>query len=223
MSIARLKPGVSVADARSEMDLIGRSLATAHQNDNAGQTVRVVPMNEYGSRGLRAPLYTMLGVVGFVLLIACVNVANLMLARAATARPRARDSTRARRGTRPARPATADRELLAGLRRRYVRTVARVVGTRASVAILPNYLKLVPLHRGNELGVDAAVLVFTSIVSIASGLLFGLAPALASFRRDERHPLTENARGSTGGKSRLRYGLVASEVALTLVVPPARA
>jgi putative ABC transport system permease protein len=108
VSIARLKPGVSVADARSEMDLIGRSLATAYQNDNAGQTVRVVPMNEYGSRGLRAPLYTMLGVVGFVLLIACVNVANLMLARAAT-RGRELAIRRALGADAAGCPATADR------------------------------------------------------------------------------------------------------------------
>jgi putative ABC transport system permease protein len=91
-------------------------------------------------------------------------------------------------------------------------------GTRLATAILPNYMRIVPLHRPDEIGVDATVLLFTSSASIFSGLVFGLAPAFASFRREGDHPLTESARGSTGGKSRLRYGLVASEMALTLVV-----
>jgi putative ABC transport system permease protein len=217
VSIARLKPGVSLADARGEMDVIGRALAASYPDANAGQTVRVVPMSEYGNQPLRAPLYTMLGVVGFVLLIACVNVANLMLARAAS------------RG----RELSIRRALGAGRRRLVQQLLTESVllactggvcglflavwGTRAAVAILPSYLQNVPLHRPGEIRVDTTVLLFTSMVSILSGLVFGLAPALAWFRRDG-DPLTESARGSTSGKSRLRYGLVASEVALTLVV-----
>jgi putative ABC transport system permease protein len=216
--IARLKPGVTMADARNEMDVIGRALATAYPNDNAGETVRVVPMSEYGMEGLRAPLYAMLGVVAFVLLIACVNVANLMLARTATrSRELAiRRALGAGRG-RLVRQLLTESVLLAaaggvcGL-------MLAIWGTRLFLAILPTYLKRVPLHPVDEIGIDALVLAFTSGVSIVSGMLFGLAPALVSFRSDVNHPLKESARGSTGGKSRLRFGLVASEVALTLVV-----
>jgi predicted permease len=79
-------------------------------------------------------------------------------------------------------------------------------------------LTRVPLHPVDGIGIDASVLAFTAGISMASGMLFGLAPALASFRSDLNHPLKESGRGSTSGKSRLRFGLVASEVALTLVV-----
>ena len=83
ISIGRLRPGVSFDEAGSEMDTIGRALAVAYPDENTGWTVRVIPMTEYGIQQLRPAMLTMLGVVGFVLLIACVNVANLMLARAA--------------------------------------------------------------------------------------------------------------------------------------------
>jgi putative ABC transport system permease protein len=216
--IARLKPGVTMTEARSEMDLIGQALEKAYPNDNVGQTVRVVPMSEYGMEGLRAPLYAMLGVVAFVLLIACVNVANLMLARAAT-----RSRELAIRGALGAGRLRLVRQLLTesvllasvgGL----CGLILAIWGTRLFVAILPNYLRVVPLHPVDDIHVDASVLMFTSVVSIVSGILFGLAPALTAFRSDLYEPLKESARGSTGGKSRLRYGLVASEVALTLVV-----
>jgi len=217
--LARLKPGVTMADARGEMDVIGRALEKAYPNDNVGQTVRVVPMSEYGMESLRTPLYAMLGVVAFVLLIACVNVANLMLARAAT-----RSRELAIRGALGAGRLRLVRQLLTesvllacaggacGL-------ILAIWGTRLFVAILPNYLRVVPLHPVDDIRVDTSVLMFTSVVSILSGILFGLAPALTAFRSDLNEPLKESSRGtSSGGRSRLRYGLVAAEVALTLVV-----
>src|SRR6476661_58935 len=83
IAIARLKPGVTFQRASSEMDVIGRALAAENPQNNAGQTVRLEPLSESGLEDLRPALRAMLAVVGFVLLIACVNVANLMLARAA--------------------------------------------------------------------------------------------------------------------------------------------
>jgi putative ABC transport system permease protein len=220
ISIARLKPGVTMEGAKSEMDVIGRALATAYPSDNAGQTVRIVPMSEIGMQGLRTPLYAMLGVVGFVLLIACVNVANLMLARAASrSRELAiRRALGAGRG-RLVRQLLTESVLLACVGGACGLIVA-IAGTKGLLAILPNYLRRVPLRPVDDIGISAAVLAFTSGVSILSGMLFGLAPAFASFRTDHdlNNPLKEQARGSTSGKSRLRYGLVASEVALTLVV-----
>jgi predicted permease len=92
-------------------------------------------------------------------------------------------------------------------------------GTSALGAILPNNLRTLPFRASDTIHIDATVLAFTAALAVLTGIVFGLAPALAAFRSDLAHPLKENARGSTGGgKSRLRYGLVAAEVALTLVV-----
>ena len=100
IAIGRLKADRSFEEARAEMETIGSALAAAHPNFSSGQTVRIVPMAEYGVARLRPTLVAMLGVVGFVLLIACVNVANLMLARALARTARARHPLRARRRTR---------------------------------------------------------------------------------------------------------------------------
>src|SRR5262249_28307544 len=84
VSIGRLKRDVTLAQARTEMDGIGRALAKTYPDANSGNPVRIIPLSEYGVEGAKRTLYALLGVVGFVLLIACVNVANLLLARAAT-------------------------------------------------------------------------------------------------------------------------------------------
>jgi putative ABC transport system permease protein len=217
VSIARLKAGVTMADASAEMDVIGRALAAAHP-ESAGQTVRVVPMSEYGIEDMRAPLYGMMGLVGFVLLIACVNIANLMLARAATrTREMAiRRALGAGRG-RLVRQLLTESLVLAAVGG-FCGLVLAWWGTKLSFAALPNAFKSVALRPIDDFGIDASVLVFTCGVSIISGVLFGLAPAVVALRSDVNQPLKEDTRGSTGGKSRLRYGLVASEVALTLVV-----
>jgi putative ABC transport system permease protein len=219
IAIGRLRDAVTFEEARSEMDAIGRALAEAYPEANAGQTVRIVPMSEFGVSRLRPTLVALLGVVGFVLLIACVNVANLMLARAA-ARSRElaiRSALGAGRG-RIVRQMLTESVLLAcagaagGLLLAYW-------GTRLLVPVLPLNLRTVPLRPPDHIGLDATVLAFTSLVAITSGILFGVAPALASVRRDVAAALQAGGRTETGGgRSRLRYALVASEVALTLVV-----
>jgi putative ABC transport system permease protein len=219
IAIARLKPTVTLQQSRSEMDTLGRALAAQHAPDDAGFTVRLAPFSEFGARRLRSTLVPMMAVVGFVLLIACVNVANLMLARgAARARELAIRCTLGAGHGRIVRQLLTESVVLAcagaaaGL-------VLAYWGTSALVPILPNNLRTLPFRASSTVGIDVTVLAFTSALAIGSGILFGLIPAFASFRNDLTHPLKENARGSTGdGKSRLRYGLVAAEVALTLVV-----
>ena len=216
-SIGRLKDGATVAGARSEMDAIGRALASAYPNDNVGQTVRVMPLADFGVDRLRPTLVAMLGVVGFVLLIACVNVANLTLARAA-----ARSRELAIRCALGASRSRITRQLLTeSVMLACAGGICGVLlaywGTSALLPILPNNLRAVPFRPVDNIGIDLNVLAFTSLVSIASGILFGLAPALG-FSHDLTHPMKESAPGSTGGRSRVRYVLVASEVALTLVV-----
>jgi putative ABC transport system permease protein len=217
-AIGRLKPGITLTEARSEMDVIGRGLAEQYPSDNTGSTVRLVPMVEIGITALRPTLVAMLGVVGFVLLIACVNVANLMLARAA-ARSRElaiRCALGAGRG-RLVRQLLTESVLLS-LVGGACGVLLAYWGTTALWPMLPGNLRAVPLRPVDGLRIDITVLLFTSAVAVASGVLFGLAPALTSFRTDMSQPLKQSSPGSTGGSSRLRYALVASEVALTLVV-----
>ncbi len=218
IAIGRLKADRSFEEARAEMETIGSALAAAHPNFSSGQTVRIVPMAEYGVARLRPTLVAMLGVVGFVLLIACVNVANLMLARAlARTRELAIRSALGAGRRRLLRQLLTESVLLAcaggvcGLLIAYW-------GTGALLPILPGNLRNVPMRPVDQIGIDTTVLLFTSAVAILSGVLFGLAPALSSFRQDLNHPLKDSSAAAGGGRSRLRYALVAAEVALTLVV-----
>ena len=161
----------------------------------------------------------MLAVVGFVLLIACVNVANLMLARAAS-----RSRELAIRATLGAGRGRIVRQLLT---ESLVLACAGGIGglliaywgTRAHSAAAAGEHCRIRFPPVDAVGIDLSVLAFTSAIAIGSGILFGLAPAFAAFRSNLANPMRQNARGSTGdGKSRLRYGLVAIEVALTLIV-----
>jgi predicted permease len=219
VAIARLKPDVTLQQARTEMDTIGRALSAEHAPDDVGFTVRLQPFSDLGTRRVRSTLVPMMAVVGFVLLIACVNVANLMLARGA-----ARAHELGVRCTLGAGRGRIMRQLLTeSVVLACAGAVAGLVlawwGTSALVPILPTNLLTLPFRASNTLHIDLTVLAFTTALSVASGILFGLVPAFASFRTDLTQPLKENARGSIGdGKGRLRYGLVAVEVAVTLVV-----
>jgi predicted permease len=216
--MGRLKRGVTFEQASSEMDTIGRALAAEYPDDNANQTVRLEPMTEYGMASVRTTLVPLLAVVGFVLLIACANVANLMLARAAS-----RSRELAIRVTLGAGRGRIIRQLLT---ESLVLACAGGVcglliaywGTSVILPFLPNSVRS-DFRPVDAIGIDITVLAFTSAIAIGSGILFGLAPAFTAFRHNLANPMRQNARGSAGdGKGRLRYGLVAAEVALTLIV-----
>ena len=219
IAIGRLKPGVTMERAASEMDVVGRALAAANPSSNAGETVRLQAMSQAGLEDLRPALTTMLAVVGLVMLIACVNVANLMLARGAV---RSRElAIRCAIGAsrwRIVRQLLTESVVLA-LLGGVAGLFLAVWGTTLLAPILPGNLKYAPMRPLEQIGIDKPVLLFTFAITLLSGILFGLAPALAAFRSDLNQPLKDSARGSTdSGRSRLRHGLVAAEVALTLLV-----
>jgi putative ABC transport system permease protein len=219
ISIARLKPGVSVPQARSEMEAVGRNVAAQYPKEDADMGATVSPLAEFGMQGLRTTMLTLLAAVAFVLLIACVNVANLLLARGA-----ARQKEFAIRlalgapGVRIARQLLTENVLLA-----FAGGLAGLLVAAGINRVLFHAFQLdtlgLPLRPVDSISMDGKVFAFALLVSCLTALLFGIAPALSALRTNVNAPLKEGGRaGSTGGQNRLRQVLVASEVALALVV-----
>jgi putative ABC transport system permease protein len=219
VSIARLRPGVSMEQSRAQMEVIGHNLAEQYPRENANEGATVTPLENFGRENYEAPLLAMFGVVGFVLLIACANVANLMLARS-TARQTEFAIRRALGASRwrLARQLMTESLLLAligGAGGLFVSTWT----TELLVGILPGNLRYVPLRPLETIPVDWRVIGFTWAASCVTGVLFGLLPVFSVFSRDVNTTLKEGARGSTSSLgSKLRYSLVAGEMGLALIV-----
>ncbi len=221
MTCARLKPGVTLAQAGAEMDTIGRGLAQQYPQDDADETATVTHMEALGVENLKPMLLALLAAVGFVLLIACVNVANLMMARGA-----AREKELAIRRAlgagrlRVVRQLLTESVLLAILGGGSGLLVA-AWSTALLPHVVPSYVLAMPFRRSGGIEMDGRVFAFTLLVACLTGILFGLAPAFSAARGDGNisEPLKEGSRGSSGGEGRrLRNILVASEVALALMV-----
>ena len=212
--IARLKDGVSESQAEAQMNQITAALAQQFPDNDANLTVKVVPLLEEQVRNLRGVLLIMLGAVGFVLLIACANVANLSLARAA-ARTREfaiRTALGASR-VRIVRQLLTESLLLA-LVGGALGVVLSMLGIRLLVTLAP-----AGIPRINEVAIDRWVLGFTFAVSLLTGMVFGLAPALQVSRPNLNEALKEGSRGSSEGqRTILRRGLVVFEIAASLVL-----
>src|SRR5436309_12517818 len=217
-AIARLKPGLTIAAAQTRVDALIASLQKQFAADYPLQnawTVRLVPLKERVVGNVRQPLVLLLGAFGLVLLIGCVNVANLLLARAS-----ARGREIAIRRALGAGQARLTRQLLTES------LLLSLFGGIAGLAILFSLkdflLRLVPenLPRLNEVSISLSVLLFALIASVVAGVLFGLAPALQAGRIDLNHALKQEGRASTGSgeRARTRRGLVITEFALYLVL-----
>ena len=212
--VGRLKPGVRLAQAQADMSTIAARLSQQYKEKNAGHGVKVEPLTNVVVGDVGLALYVLLGAVGFVLLIACANLANLMLARVGTRQKE-----------------IAVRTALGASRLRIVRqlltesVMLAVVGGGAGLLLAIWAVRWIvslsadTLPRVHELSVDPRVAGFTLLISVVTGVLFGLAPALQVSRPDLNDALKESGRSTAGlRRNRLRSALVVSEVALSLVL-----
>ena len=217
-TLALLKPGVTVEQAGREMKTLAARRAQDEPQYNTNMTAVVMPLREKLVGGSEPVLWTLLGAVGFLLLIACANVANLLLARGAS-----REREMAVRISLGASPRRLARQLLTesvvlSAVSAIIGLLLAVQGTKALVALVPSDLSYQMLA---DVSVDWRLVAFTAAVALGSGMLFGLVPALNAARGDVHESLKEGGRGGTEhsrASGRMRNALVVAEVSLALVL-----
>ena len=211
--IGRMKDNVTLAQAQADMDVVSRNLAAAYPIANKQASITLVSMKQDIVGNVQPFLIVLLSAVGFLLLIACANVANLLLARS-LGRSRefaVRAALGASRG-RVIRQLLTESVLLAGIGG-VLGFLLAFYGTKTVVNALPG-----TLPRASEVSLDARVLLFTAAVSLLAAIVFGLAPALKTSRINVLEVLKETGRGLSGARQWLQKVFVAGEVALALVL-----
>ncbi len=215
--VGRLKDGATLEHARAEMGAVARRLSAAKPENNLDWSVNVVPLHDDTVGEARPALLVLLGAVGLLLLIACANVANLLLARASVRRKELalRVSLGATRG-RLVRQMLTEALLLA-VAGGALGVLAAVWGTRLLLNALPDG---VAIPRTEQVGFSVPVFAFAAGVTLLTGALFGMAPALAAGDGSAHHDLKDASRGATAGpgRGRLRGAIVVSQVALAVVL-----
>ena len=213
--VARLKPGVSIAQAQAELQTIAAGLARQYPKENEGWGVRVVPLAESLVGNVRTALLVLLGAVGLVFLIACANVANLLLVRAG-----ARTRELAIRTALGAGRGRIARQLLTECL--VLGVAGGALGLGLAFAALQGARTFLPadLPRASEIGLDGRVLLFSLFASILSAVVFGLAPVLHVAGSDLAEALKEGSigTGESGRRTRMRGALVVGETAVSFVL-----
>ena len=211
--VGRLKPGVTLERASADMTSVAANLTAAYPDVNKGVGAKVIPLKQWICGGVRPFLFVLLAGVGFVLLIACVNVANLLLARSA-----ARTREFAIRAALGASQGRFLRQLLTesvvlGVAGGAFGLLLAAWGTRAALGVLPT-----ALPRAEEIGLDSRVLLFTIAISVFAGVLFGIAPALKMVPARLHDNLKEGGRSLSGARHRVQRAFVIAEMAMALVL-----
>jgi len=212
--IGRLKSGVTLAQARADMDAVSRNLEAAFPDADKGISAQLVPLKQtMVGRRTRSFLTVLLVAVGFVLLIACANVANLLLARS-TGRTRefAVRATLGATRSRVMRQLLTESVLLATAGGVFGVLLA-AWGTQAALGVLPD-----ALPRAEQIGLDWHVLLFTTAISLLAGILFGMAPALRISQPDLHEQLKEGGRGASGTRHRAQGTFVVIQMGLAVVL-----
>ena len=211
--IGRLKPGVTLEQARADMQRVSANLSAAYPDADKNVSAALIPFRRWNLGSVQTFLFVLFGAVAFVLLIACVNVANLLLARSTfRAREFALRSALGAGRSRILRQMLVESVLIAS-----IGGLAGLLLASFSTRVLLSFLPAA-LPRAAEIGIDARVFLFALGLSLLAGVAFGVAPALKALRQDPQETLREGGRTGSASRHHLQSVLVAAEICLAMVL-----
>ena len=212
-AIGRLKPGVTLQQAREDMDRVSRDLTAAYPDVNSGKKANVLSLKDEMVGNMGPILFVLLGAVAFVLLISCVNVANLLLARSTARQNEFAIRIALGAGQHRVIRQLLTESLLLSLIGGALGLVVAKFGTTAALAAVPR-----TLPRAEDIGLDLRVLLFTLALSILAGIIFGLMPAWKASQGSVSRQLIESGRALAGARGSAQSVFVMGEMAMALVL-----